>query len=152
MRDEDEPKVWKLEGELAVESGAELMQKLEELGVGVGVLAVGLAKFTLNDEGQMEVDVPAEKVAKAYFKSRYAGDLTESEILAGVVGDDVHVCDHHKQMVKQVCETGGYVQPAEKAVRLADRFKGMSRFKKGTAQPSEQKSKQDEKKVKAEVK
>ena len=117
----DEPKTWKLDGDLTVESGVELMDKLELLGVGADVLAIGLAKFSTDEDGAIAEDVPAEKIAKAYFRHVYGED------------GDIHVLDHHKDMVKQICEKGEYTPPAEKAVTLTDKFKGVKRFSKKPA-------------------
>lgn len=125
---DEAPKVWKLEGTLAIDSGTELLQKLVELGVGDGVLAVGWEKFPVDDEGNIEADVPAEKVAKAFFKARYSGELTDAELKKGVVGTDYHVLDRHKDMVKQLCETGKYEWKPEKPFTLAERIKKLPKF------------------------
>lgn len=119
----DEPKTWKLDGELAVASGAELLDKLEQLGVSRGVLAVGVSKFPTDDEGQIAEDVPAEKVAKAYFRHEYGKD------------GDYHILDHHKDMVKQICEKGEYTPPAEQAETVSGKFKGVKRIAKKKDEP-----------------
>lgn len=135
MSDELEVKVWKLEGDLAVESGAELMEKLESLEVGEDVLAVGMEAFTFDDDGEMEKDVPAEQIAKRYFRAKYEGELTPNDRKAVDNGTNkfvvtqVNIGDHHKDMVKQICETGEYVPPLPKAAKLSDKLAKSKRLK-----------------------
>jgi hypothetical protein len=106
----DEPKVWKLEGKLVIEHGVDLLEKMASLGVGEGVLQIGWDKFKPNEDGEIE-DVPAHRLAKVFLNHQY-----------GVDGD-YHVLDHHKDMVKQLCETGEYVPTPVEPATITDKFK-----------------------------
>ena len=83
----------------------------------------------------MAEDVPAKQIANRYFRAKYCGDLTPNEKKAVENGTnkfvvtDVHVCDHHKDMVKQICETGEYVPPLPKAAKLSDKLAKSKRLK-----------------------
>jgi hypothetical protein len=117
--DDQEPKIWKLEGELAIESGVELLEKMadrEGCWVGEGVLAVGWAEFEYDREGKPRADVDARQIAKAYFRHKYDGGH--------------QVSDQHKDMVKQLCETGRYVPPVTPPADPMAKFKALEKIRK----------------------
>lgn len=85
--DLDEPKVWRIEkpdDQLAVTSGAELLERLKATGTGEDKIAYGLSFFPDPDEDTGEVeDVPAKKLAKKFFKpddGREFSDITLQKV------------------------------------------------------------------------
>jgi len=123
---------WKLEGELAIESGAELLEIMADRGdpgdeekgipprhglwVGDDVLSVGWALFQENEDGEIE-DVPARKVAKAFFDH----GTGPNDPYYGYDGR-ILVSDEHREIVKQLCEKGVYTPKPRKDSTMADKL------------------------------
>lgn len=126
-----ERKEWKLKDDLAVESGIELLEILADpkgpCWVGNEVLAIGWAVLKADDDGR-PVDVDAERVARAFFRHDNA---------------DIAVLDHHKEMAKQVCETGTYVPRPVMPTTLIDRAKRVKRFKREKKEREKEKKKEE---------
>ena len=118
----DGEKVWVLEGELAVESGAELMAKLEEYGMGRAKLAIGYAKFPKDDDGNITQDVEAEKIAKEYFK--------RPRFENGTFDGRYFLCDVGRQMVKDICEKGFWEPEKPVKVALKDQLASVKKIEK----------------------
>lgn len=118
----DGEKVWVLEGELAVESGAELMSKLEEYGMGRAKLAIGYAKFPKDEEGNIKEDVEAAKIAKEYFK--------RPRFENGTFDGRYFLCDVGRQMVKDICEKGFWEPEKPTKVALKDQLANVKKIEK----------------------
>lgn len=133
--DETEPKVWKLdkpEDQLAVVSGAELLDRLKATGTGEDKILFGLSFFGPPDEdtGVVE-DVPAVRLAKRFFAVK-EGETTET---------GATVTEVTKQKVKDIVEHGEW---REKPAPKADPTAVLSRVKKIPAAKKD--AKKDDKK------
>jgi hypothetical protein len=128
--DELETKVWKIEkpeDQLAVTSGAELLQRLKASGTGEDKILFGLSFFDPPDEDTGEVpDVPAVKLAKKFFAVK-EHELTDNGAIIGEIT---------KQKVKDIVELGEWKErPAPKAdpTSLLSRVKKLTPPKKADA-------------------